>query len=65
MLTLLLWIALAVVSLPLAILALVLYQVIWLLAIPFRIVGISVAAALDLVRAAVTFPARLLGSGRR
>jgi hypothetical protein len=45
---------------PLALLALVLYPIVWLLLLPFRILGIAVGAVLDLVWALVTLPARLL-----
>ena len=57
-----LWLILAVLALPVALLALVLYPVVWLLLIPFRIVGIAVGGVLDTVKAIVTLPARLLGS---
>ena len=64
--TLLLWLILLVISWPLAVIALLAYPLIWLLALPFRIVGISVSGVLDLVRAIVTLPARLLrGRDRR
>lgn len=64
MLTFVLWIVLAIISLPLAILALILYPVVWLLSLPFRLVGISVSAVLELVKAVITLPARLLGGHR-
>ncbi len=60
MLTFLLWCLLLVVSWPLALLALVLYPFVWLLLLPFRIVGIAVEGVLQLVWALLTFPARLL-----
>ena len=60
MLTFLLWLVLLVVAWPLAVLALVFYPVVWLLSLPFRLVGISVGGALDLVRSIVTLPARVL-----
>jgi len=56
-----LWLILAVLALPVALLALVLYPIVWLLLIPFRIVGIAVGGVLDTVKAIVTLPARLLG----
>jgi hypothetical protein len=56
----LLWCILLVLCWPLALAALVLYPVVWLLLLPFRIVGIAVGGVLDLVWAIVTFPARLL-----
>lgn len=60
MITFLLWCLLFVVSWPLAILALVLYPVVWLLLLPFRIVGIAVGGVLELLWAILTLPARLL-----
>ncbi len=60
MLTFLLWLLLLVVAWPLALLALILYPLVWLLSLPLRLIGISVGAALDLVRAIVTLPARVL-----
>ncbi len=56
----LLWLLLLVFSWPLALLALVLYPIVWLLGLPFRIVGISVGGALDLVESIIRLPARLL-----
>ena len=56
----LLWFILLVLCWPLALAALVLYPLIWLLLLPFRIVGIAVGGALELVWAVVTLPARLL-----
>jgi hypothetical protein len=58
----LLWCLLLVVSWPLALLALVLYPFVWLLLIPFRLVGIAVEGVIGLVRAIVMLPARLLGA---
>jgi hypothetical protein len=45
---------------PLALIALVLYPIVWLLLIPFRVVGIAVGGVLELVGAIFTFPARVL-----
>lgn len=56
----LLWCILLVLCWPLALLALVLYPVVWLLLLPFRLVGIAVGGVLQLVWAIVTLPARLL-----
>jgi len=56
----LLWCLLLVFCWPLALAALVLYPLVWLLLLPFRIVGIAVEGVLELVWAVVTFPARLL-----
>ena len=64
MLTFLLWCLLLVVSWPLAILALVLYPVVWLLLVPFRLIGIVVDGVLGLVRGIVTLPGRLLAGPR-
>jgi len=57
---LLLWLLLLFFCWPLALVALVLYPLVWLLLLPFRIVGIAVEGALELVWAVVTLPARLL-----
>lgn len=56
----LLWLILLILCWPLALLALVLYPLIWLILIPFRILGIAVTGVLELVRALITLPARLL-----
>lgn len=60
MIKFLLWCILLVFCWPLALLALVLYPLVWLLLLPFRIVGIAVDGVLDLVRAIITLPARML-----
>ena len=57
-----LWCILFVVCWPLALLALVLYPLVWILLLPFRLVGIAVRGALELVWALVTLPARLLAA---
>jgi hypothetical protein len=56
----LLWCILLVICWPLALLALVLYPIVWLLLLPFRVVGIAVGGVLDLVRAIIFLPARVL-----
>jgi hypothetical protein len=56
----LLWCILFVLCWPLALLALVLYPIIWLLLLPFRLVGIAVGGALELVTAIITLPVRVL-----
>jgi hypothetical protein len=56
----LLWCILAVLCWPLALAALVLYPLIWLLLLPFRLVGIAVEGALELVIAVITLPLRVL-----
>jgi hypothetical protein len=65
MLTFVLWCVLFVLCWPLALAALVLYPLVWLVLLPFRIVGIAVQGVLDLVWAIVTLPARLLRHPRR
>ena len=62
MLAFLLWCILFVVCWPVALLALVLYPFVWVLLLPFRLVGIAVHGALELVWAVVTLPARLLSA---
>lgn len=57
---LILWCILLVLCWPLAILALVLYPIVWLFLLPFRIVGIAVDGVLDLVKAILFLPGRLL-----
>ncbi|HYM28302.1 MAG TPA: hypothetical protein VET66_09140 [Steroidobacteraceae bacterium] len=57
----LLWLLLLVVCWPLALLALVVYPIVWLLLLPFRVAGIAVGGALALLRALLYLPARLLG----
>jgi len=61
MIRFLLWLLLLVVCWPLALLALVVYPIVWLLLLPFRVVGIAVGGALALLRALLFLPARLLG----
>jgi hypothetical protein len=56
----LLWCILLILCWPIALAALVLYPIVWLILLPFRVVGIAVGGALDLVWAIVTLPARLL-----
>jgi len=56
----LLWCILLVMCWPLALLALILYPFIWLVLLPFRILGIAVDGALSLVRAVIFLPARLV-----
>ncbi len=59
MIKFLLWLILLILCWPLAIIALVLYPLIWLLLIPFRLLGIVVTGVLDLVWVVITLPARL------
>ena len=65
MLTLVLWILLAVLSLPLAILALVLWPVVWLISLPLRLVGVTLRSVFDLIGAIIALPARLLRGPQR
>ncbi len=65
MLTFLLWLFLLMICWPLALLALVLYPLVWLLLLPFRLVGIAVTGALELVMAIILLPVRLLRGPRR
>jgi hypothetical protein len=60
MFTFLLWCILLVLCWPLALFALILYPFVWLLLLPFRMVGIAVDGALQLLWALLTLPARLL-----
>jgi len=65
MLKLLLWLLLLVLCWPLALLALVLWPLVWLVSLPFRIVGIAFEGVFELLRALVLLPARLLRGPRR
>jgi len=65
MVTFLLWVILFVLCWPLALLALILYPLVWLLLLPFRLVGIAVGGVLELVRAVILLPARFLGGPGR
>ena len=58
----LLWCILFILCWPLALAALVLYPIVWLLLLPFRIVGITVSGVLALVKAIIFLPARLLSA---
>ena len=62
MLKFLLWLVLFVLCWPLALAALVLYPIVWLLLLPFRLIGIAVGGVFELLRAVVLLPARLLGA---
>jgi hypothetical protein len=62
MIKFLLWLLLLVVCWPLAILALLAWPFVWLLSLPFRLLGIAVEGVFGFLRAIVTLPARLLGS---
>jgi hypothetical protein len=60
MIKLLLWLLLFVLCWPVAILALVLYPLFWLLTLPFRLVGIAVDGVFEFLRALFLLPARIL-----
>jgi hypothetical protein len=60
MIKFLLWCILLVLCWPLALIALVLYPLVWLLLLPFRVVGIAVGGVLELVSAIIFLPARLI-----
>ena len=60
MLTFLIWLLLFIVCWPLALLALVVYPIVWVVLLPFRLVGIAVTGVFGLLTAIITLPARLL-----
>ena len=60
MLSFVLWLGLLLLCWPLALLALLLYPVLWLLTLPFRLIGIGVEGVFELLRAVVLLPARIL-----
>ncbi|MCP4150072.1 MAG: hypothetical protein GY757_20160 [bacterium] len=47
---------------PLALLAIILYPIVWVLTLPFRLLGVAVDGVFELIRAVITLPARLLGA---
>ena len=57
----LLWLILFVLCWPVALLALVLYPIVWLLLLPFRLIGLAVTGVFEFLRALVLLPARVLG----
>jgi hypothetical protein len=61
MIKFLLWLVLFVFCWPLALLALILYPIVWILTIPFRIVGITVDALFATLKALLFLPSRILG----
>ena len=65
MLNFLLWCLLLVICWPLALLALLLYTLVWLLLLPFRIVGIAAEGLFGLLRGIVMLPARVLAGSRQ
>ena len=60
-----LWLLLLFLCWPLALLALIMYPIVWLLLLPFRLLGIGVEAVFELLRAIVMLPARVLGRSSR
>ena len=65
MFTFLVWLVLLFFCWPLALLALILYPFIWLLLLPFRLVGIAVEGVFELLKAIILLPGRLLGGPKR
>ena len=61
MVSFLIWLVLLFLCWPLALLALLLYPIAWLILLPFRLLGIGVDAVFSLLRAIVMLPARILG----
>jgi hypothetical protein len=64
MLTFVLWLLLLVVCWPLALLALIVYPLVWLLLLPLRLLGVAVDGVLGLLRSLLTLPARVLAGPR-
>jgi hypothetical protein len=64
MLTFLLWCLLLVFCWPLALIALLLWPLVWLLSLPFRLVGITFEAVFALLKALLLLPSRVLGGGK-
>ncbi len=64
MIKFLLWLLLLAVCWPLALIAVVLWPIVWLLLLPFRLIGVAVDGVFELLRAVALLPARLLGGGR-
>jgi hypothetical protein len=55
-----LWLILLVLAWPLALLALLMYPIVWLVALPFRLIGVSIKGVLELISAVIGLPARVL-----
>jgi len=64
MMTFLLWLILLIVCWPVALLALVLYPIVWLILLPFRLIGIAFNGVFELLKSLILLPARIL-RGRR
>ena len=60
MVTFLLWLLLLIVCWPLALLALLLYPIVWLLLLPFRLLGIAIEGVFEFLRSLILLPARIL-----
>jgi hypothetical protein len=60
----LLWLILLVICWPLALLAILLYPIVWLISLPFRLLGIAIGGVFELLRALITLPARILRGPR-
>ena len=60
-----LWLILLIICWPLALFALILYPLVWILLLPFRLLGIAVDGVFELLRAIVLLPARILRGGRK
>ncbi len=60
----LLWVILLVICWPVALLALLLYPLVWLILLPFRLIGIAVEGVFAFLRAIVMLPSRVLGGAR-
>lgn len=65
MLKLIAWLVLLAISWPLAVAVLVLYPLVWLLSLPFRVVGITVDGLFEFLRALIRFPARTIDAVTR
>ena len=59
MVAFLLWLLLLVIAWPLALAALILYPIVWLLLLPFRLIGVTVSGVLDLITGIITLPGRV------
>jgi hypothetical protein len=65
MISLFLWLIVLFFCWPIALVAILLYPIVWFLLLPFRIVGIAVDGVLELIRAVIFLPARILGGAPR
>ncbi|MCP4567806.1 MAG: hypothetical protein GY841_09540 [FCB group bacterium] len=65
MVTFLLWCILFLLCWPVALMALLLYPLVWLLLLPFRLLGIAVDGVLELIKSIILLPSRLFGSLNR